>query len=745
MAHLERPVALGKFLFNSGEKLWVKGVSYGTFEPDEHGNEFHDRARVERDLALISAHGLNAVRTYTAPPRWLLDVAWKYRLRVMIGLPWEQHVAFLDDKRRSCEVRKRVRDAVSLLAGHPAVLCCTIGNEIPAPIVRWHGARRIEQFLQALYADAKEEDPEALFTYVNYPSTEYLELDFVDFVSFNIYLETQQSLAAYIARLQNIAGDRPLLLTELGLDSLRNGEQTQACVLDWQVRTAFAEGCAGVFVFSWTDEWHRGGQDITDWAFGLTDRMRQPKPALDVVRRAFSEVPFPPDEVWPAISVIVCSYNGGRTIRDCFEGLLKLDYPNYEVIVVDDGSTDDTAEIAKLYPFRLIQTENRGLSSARNTGLEAAAGEIVAYIDDDACPDPHWLTYLAKTFMTTAHAGVGGPNLPPPGDGLIADCVAVSPGGPVHVLMSDREAEHIPGCNMAFRKNALEGVGGFDTKFRVAGDDVDICWRLQQCGCTLGFNAAAVVWHHRRNSILAYWKQQWGYGKAEALLEAKWPEKYNAPGHAAWTGRIYAPFCSRVGKRRQVFYGMWGCGLFQSIYEPAPGLLRSFTLMPECYLLIAGLAAISAAGFLWKPLWSAFPVVLILAGVKVAETTGLAARVSFPTRHHSPVTHLKLRAITSILHVLQPLARLSGRLRHGVSLWRRRGVRGWNWPRRQTWTIWSENWRTPEEWLRLMEIRLSATHARVVRGGDFDRWDLEVANGMLGSMRIRSVAPSTDL
>jgi hypothetical protein len=91
----------------------------------------------------------------------------------------------------------------------------------------------------------------------------------------------------------------------------------------------------------------------------------------------------------------------------------------------------------------------------------------------------------------------------------------------------DVQAEHIPGCNMAFRTANLRAIGGFDPQFRTAGDDVDVCWRLQERGWTLGFNPAAVVWHHRRASLRAYWRQQVGYGRAEALLERKWPGKYS--------------------------------------------------------------------------------------------------------------------------------------------------------------------------------------------------------------------------
>ncbi|OLE61277.1 MAG: hypothetical protein AUI36_11715 [Cyanobacteria bacterium 13_1_40CM_2_61_4] len=406
-------------------------------------------------------------------------------------------------------------------------------------MARWLGRRKVERYLERLYRIVKQEDPDGLVTYVNYPTTEYLRLPFLDFVCFNVYLESQHRFEAYLARLQNIAGDRPLLMSELGLDALRNGEGGQARSLDWQVRTAFAAGCGGVFVFAWTDEWYRHGHDVEDWAFGLTRADRSPKPALETVREAFAEAPFAPSLPWPRVSVVVCSHNGARTIRDSLEGLRRLEYPDYEVIVVDDGSTDDTAAIAGQYDVRLIRTPNRGLSSARNTGLAVATGEIVAYLDDDAYPDPHWLTYLTATFLSTSQVGVGGPNIAPAGDGPIAECVARAPGGPVHVLVTDREAEHIPGCNMAFRTAYLEAVGGFDPRFRTAGDDVDVCWRLQDRGWTLGSHPAAVVWHHRRNSVRTYWRQQIGYGRAEAMLERKWPEKYNDVGHVRWTGRMY--------------------------------------------------------------------------------------------------------------------------------------------------------------------------------------------------------------
>jgi len=736
---LARPRARGKFIFTGDEKFYVRGVSYGAFHPDASGREYHDLDVIERDFAQMATNGINTVRIpHTTPPRALLDAAQRHGLRVMVGLSAEQYLGYLIDRKKSVsEIAALVRAKVRECAGHPALLCYALGNEIPALMARWLGRRAIERYLKRLYRAVKEEDPDGLVTYVNYPTTEYLHLPFLDLVCFNVYLESPERFEAYLGRLQNIAGDRPLLMSELGLDGLRNGEGAQARSLDWQVRGAFAAGCAGVVVFSWTDEWYRQGHDVENWGFGLTRADRAPKPALSAVRQAFAEVPFAPNLPWPRISVVVCTYNGARTIRDCFESLERLAYPDYEVIVVDDGSTDATAGIARQYHCRLIQTENRGLASARNTGLREASGEIVAYIDDDAYPDPHWLTYLAAAFLTTSHAAVGGPNLAPPGDGLIAECVARAPGGPVHVLLSDCQAEHIPGCNMAFRKARLEAIGGFDPQFRTAGDDVDVCWCLQERGWTLGFSAAAMVWHHRRNSVRTYWKQQIGYGRAEAMLERKWPKKYNGSGHARWAGRIYGNGLAHVlrWRRARVYHGIWGVAPYQSLYEPAPSLLGALPQMPEWYLLIAILAGLSTVSLVWNQLRLLLPLLVGVVLPSLALASLSAARASFNEAPLRSSARLKRRLLTAALYLLQPLARLRGRLEYGLTPWRRRGAPGLVSPWR-TFAIWSERWQDPDQRLHRIEMDLRAAGAGVRLGGDYDRWDLEVSGGPLASARL---------
>ena len=728
----------GKFLYAGDEKLWIKGVTYGTFRQDAAGGDYPDAARVRTDFAAMAASGINAVRLYTVPPRWLLDEAHCKGLRVMVGLPWEQHVAFLDAPGRAADIVARVREGVRECAGHPALLAYAVGNEIPPAIVRWHGRRRIERFVRRLRDAVKAEDPHALVTYVSFPTTEYLELPFLDFVCFNVYLESRAPFEAYLARLQNLAGERPLVMAEIGLDSRRNGAQAQAESIDWQVRSAFAAGCAGSFVFARTDEWHRGGFDIEDWDFGLTTRERQPKPALASLRESYAEVPFPAELPWPRISVVICSCNGSRTVRDTLAGLKRVTYPDFEVILVDDGSTDGTAAIAAEYGVRCISTENRGLSSARNTGWQASSGEIVAYIDDDAYPDPHWLHYLAYKFMSGDWVGVGGPNIAPPGDGTIAECVANAPGGPVHVLVSDDEAEHIPGCNMAFRREALAAIGGFDPRYRAAGDDVDLCWRLQQAGGRIGFHAGAMDWHHRRNSVAMYWRQQKGYGKAEALLEQKWPERYNACGHLEWAGQLYGrgfplPIPLRPAR---IYGGAWGSAAYQSLYRPAPTALALLPLMPEWYLVIGALLVLALLSLMWPPLALFAPLAAVAVAAPLAQAAIAATRAVYPAPSRSADEAGQRWLLTAWLHLIQPLARLLGRIEHGLTPWRRRPAAAIV-PRAMERSQWREDWRAPEQWLGELEARLQDAKAPVRRGSDYDRWDLQTWRGALGAARVR--------
>ena len=344
--------ALGKFIHIGRDRFLVRGVTYGTFAPDDSGYQFPPADRVAEDFEMMATVGINTVRTYTVPSAALMDEANRHGLRVFVGLPWPEHVAFLDDHALRQQIRRDVTEQVGRLSSHPAALLFALGNEIPASIVRWHGKDRIEQFVRELYEEAKTVAPQSLFTYVNFPPTEYLELPFLDVCAFNVYLHREDDLRRYLARLQHIAGHRPLLLAEAGADSIREGEEGQAALTAMQIRASFAEGACGAIAFAWTDEWWRGGHTVEDWAFGLVDSERRFKPALAEVAAAFEDAPFPASErpEQPKVSVVVCAYNAADTIAECLSSIGQLDYPDFEVILVNDGSRDATLEIARGFP-----------------------------------------------------------------------------------------------------------------------------------------------------------------------------------------------------------------------------------------------------------------------------------------------------------------------------------------------------------------------------------------------------------
>jgi glycosyltransferase involved in cell wall biosynthesis len=650
----------GKFFALGSERFVMRGVTYGTFRSRDDGALFPERDAVKRDFALMREAGFNVVRTYTIPPDDVVDLAADWGLHLLPGVfypDWRYLVG--QSRREQRRIAVAARDATRVAARRFAdvdhVLGLTLGNEIPADVIRWVGAARVASVLDELVDAVHTEDQHQLVTYANYPTAEYLPLESLDFLTFNVFLEQRADLRRYLTRLHHLAGDRPLVLGEVGLDAGTDdaSEERQAAVLDWQLETATERGLAGTCVFSWTDDWWVGGRQVDGWHFGLTRADRSPRPALAVAQawngRGVADLSYD----WPVMSVVVCAYNAGDTLDECLRHACALDYPDLEIIVVDDGSTDDTAEIARRHPrARLVTIEHAGLSVARNAGLDAATGDLIAYLDADAYPSPEWPYYLALGLDSPTVGGVGGPNLPPLDDAPGAHRVARAPGGPVHVLLTDDRAEHVPGCNMAFWKGALEEAGGFDPIYTSAGDDVDLCWKVLE-RWEIGFHPAALVWHHRRSGLRTYLRQQRGYGRAEALVEARHPDRFTSAGTARWRGSIYNSLVPRRGFR--VYSGPFGTASYQSVYR---GGGHTLDLLHQMGIPLAATFLLTAPLAAFHPLLG-LPAV---AAVVFVAALGLVdgARVRVP-RH---VPRRGFRAGVALLHLLQPLVRTWGRVRH---------------------------------------------------------------------------------
>jgi hypothetical protein len=278
--------------------------------------------------------------------------------------------------------------------------------------------------------------------------------------------------------------------------------------------------------------------------------------------------------------------------------------------------------------------------------------------------------------------------------------------------------------------------------FRVAGDDVDLGWRIHQGGWKLGFHAGAMVWHHRRSAVGSYLNQQFNSGRAEGLLEEKWPEKYNAAGHLAWSGRLYDKSFARFlrSNRPRIYHGSWGSALFQHLYHPAPGRMRTLLIMPEWYLFMGLLAAIFSSGVLHLPAGFS-PGLWVIVFVPPAASAFYAGQQMFFHRAlRRKYGAWRLAAMTALLHWLQPLARAAGRLRQGLTPWRRHITGRMIVPHSRDVVLWSEtNWRSAEQRLAALETKMRDDGAVVARGGDWDSWDLELSAGTFAHARVKLV------
>jgi glycosyltransferase involved in cell wall biosynthesis len=711
----------GKFLARDGEPFRVRGVTYGSFAARADGQPFPDPHRVERDFVAIAAAGLNTVRTYSVPPPDVLEAAAAHGLYVLVGIhyhDWRMERAA--GRRAQARVRERGRRAVEAAlercAGRQEVLALSVGNEVPGDVVRVHGIAAVENTLSRLVADVHAGDARLLATYTNYPTTEYLHVEDQDLATFNVFLERPEQLRRYLHHLQVAVGEVPLVLAEVGLAGDVHGPEAQAESVEQQLRLADEAGCAGAAVFSWTDEWSVADTPVVGWGFGLTDVERRPKPALAAVERwARSELAAVRPE-WPRISAVVCARDAAETLGECLESIVASTYPALEVIVCDDGSTDGTLELARRFPVTVHALEHGGLSAARNAGITASSGEIVAFVDADARVHPEWAFHLALSLEDEAVAATGGPNLRVPEAGLVERAVAASPGGPVEVLLADDRAEHVPGCNMAFRREDLEKLGGFDPVYRAAGDDVDICWRLLDGGRAIAFAPTAQVLHHRRSSVRAFVRQQRGYGRAERLVAAAHPHRFNDLGQARWAGFIYGgPRMLRSLLRPIVYHGTMGSAPFQKVVQRRAEPLLAYV---GAHLpLTAPLALLGAAA----PLWPEFLVwPLLAAGLVLAYGVAVAAAARPPRNEPHPFA---FRALVALLHVLQPFARTWGRLTAAPAP-------PANAPPRFEWS-------GDREALNQVLITELGARGFSVRPADpYDRWDITATRGLFVTCRI---------
>ncbi|MFH1587675.1 MAG: glycosyltransferase [Candidatus Diapherotrites archaeon] len=205
------------------------------------------------------------------------------------------------------------------------------------------------------------------------------------------------------------------------------------------------------------------------------------------------------------ISVIVPAYNAGKNIGECLKSLKDQDTKhNYEIIVVDDGSTDDTEKIASKNNVELISQKNKGPATARNSGAMAAKGEIVVFIDSDCVATKNWLDEMAAPFADPKVAGVQGAYLTKQME-IVAKYVQIEIEERYERLKKHKSIDFVGSYSAAYRKSVFDEVGGFDESFPIAsGEDPDLSFKISKKKYKLVFNPKAKVYHQHPTSMLEY-------------------------------------------------------------------------------------------------------------------------------------------------------------------------------------------------------------------------------------------------
>ena len=213
------------------------------------------------------------------------------------------------------------------------------------------------------------------------------------------------------------------------------------------------------------------------------------------------------------ISAYIPCYNAAKYLPATIEALLNQTVPPAELLLIDDGSTDNTREVAAKYPVRVLRHEqNRGLAAARNTAFAGANCEFVAAMDADVVADKDWLERLAENFSDDRVAGCGGRLLEThretAADGWRALHMSQDL-GETRIEMAGDSPKRLGGFGSIYRRSAVQRAGGYDERFRTNFEDVDLCERLLRGGYKLIFDPRAIARHARRDTLLSIMRTSW--------------------------------------------------------------------------------------------------------------------------------------------------------------------------------------------------------------------------------------------
>lgn len=467
--------------------------------------DLSEKFTLRKRLDELAAANVNALILTEAQAETVLSLASQASLYAMVEIAID--VKEFASPVRMRAVTARIAEAVSGLRGHPA-LCgflidCRLDNDAsakPAP-------NAVRSAIDTVMRTVRETDSRFLIALkrrfdekrtVPQPTQVTVALTDADLTFASLAKIDAADVSPIIYALHEIADARPLVI--------EIGEELPG--QDGVVALAFGCGAAGVVAPAMRRAVSSERQNIRMLAGEL----------LPFAHLAGSSVPLPAST--PMVSVVVTARDDERTIAGCLESISRLQYPNYEVIVIEDASRDRSVEVAAAAPgVRLLRQSSRaGFGAIRNAATRVARGDLIAFTRADCVIDSDWLT-LAVRALTEGHCdAVGGPVFPSQEKRGVAARVrsAIEKAGAKR-SSGDRAAQ-LADRNLMVRKSSLIAVGGFDARFIDEGGDRDLATRMLAAGMTLGWCPAGFVWRCGHLTLGEFLRRRIRDGRAEATL-----------------------------------------------------------------------------------------------------------------------------------------------------------------------------------------------------------------------------------
>ena len=317
----------------------------------------------------------------------------------------------------------------------------------------------------------------------------------------------------------------------------------------------------------------------------------------------------------PLYSIIVPTYNAEGTIETCLSAFKNQSIPkeDYEVIVVDDGSTDGTADIVKRYPVKYIRQENKGPAAARNNGANHAVGDIILFSDSDCVPDANWVNEMVKPFEDAKVTAVKGAYRNKQ-KSIVARFAQIEFEERFEMLKKSESIDMVDTYSAGFRKDIFLKMGGFDTSFPVANnEDTELSYRMSRLGLKMVFNPDAIVYHlNHPDSVKRYARLKFWRGYWRMVVYKRFPDKilkdtYTPQTLKLQTLALFGIICSLPAAALSPAWGGYfsiSAALFFLILS-MPFMLLAFKKEPVIALLSPAFLLLRAASIGSGALWGA--------------------------------------------------------------------------------------------------------------------------------------------